>query len=246
VQILSLGLGGEILLRFDRHLIVDGPGPDFTVFENAFAYSLGTKQRIYAEPGEVSVSRDGITYLPFPFDSLTLKGCAGVTPTNGNRNPADPEVSGGDSFDLASLGIDSIRFVRIRDVTSIVKNNHDSPFWDQTLNGFDLDAVVGVNVATPVPSGIASRREPQMTMAIAPNPCRSQSELTLTLGRADHLRVRIVNMLGREETSIADRNLDAGMHHIRLDAARLGSGRYNVVVTLGSGATTVLPLNVLH
>ena len=35
-QILGLGLGGVIVLRFDRAPIVDIPGPDFTVFENAF------------------------------------------------------------------------------------------------------------------------------------------------------------------------------------------------------------------
>jgi hypothetical protein len=148
-QIVSLGLGGEIVLRFDRHVIVDGPGPDFTVFENAFHYKLGQRERIYAEPGQVAVSRDGITFTPFPFDSLTLEGCAGVTPTNGDKNPTDPTVSGGDSFDLATIGVDSIRYIRIRDVTSMVLNNPSHPFRDLTLSGFDLDAIVAVNAMTP-------------------------------------------------------------------------------------------------
>jgi hypothetical protein len=161
-QIVSLGLGGEIVLRFDRHLIVDGPGPDFTVFENAFHYKLGQKERIYAEPGEVSVSRDGIMFVSFPFDSLTLKGCAGVTPTNGDRNPTDPTVSGGDSFDLAAIGIDSIRYVRIRDVTSIVLNSPSHPFRDPTLSGFDLDAIVAVHAAAPVQLHVDDMKEHRM------------------------------------------------------------------------------------
>ncbi len=145
-QVLSLGLGGEIVLRFDQVTIVDGPGIDFTVFENPFFYVIGGKERLYAEPGEVAVSRDGVEFFSFPFDSLSLEGCAGVTPTRGNMDPRDPATSGGDGFDLAEIGIDSIRFVRIRDVTPIVKNNSSHPFYDATVNGFDLDAIVGVNV----------------------------------------------------------------------------------------------------
>ena len=32
----SLGLGGSIVLEFTDNVVVDGPGPDFTVFENPF------------------------------------------------------------------------------------------------------------------------------------------------------------------------------------------------------------------
>ena len=35
-DVVSLGLEGVIVLRFDDNVIVDGPGVDFTVFENAF------------------------------------------------------------------------------------------------------------------------------------------------------------------------------------------------------------------
>ena len=145
-QVLSLGLEGEIILRFDQVVIVDGPGVDFTIFENAFRYTIGGKEKIYAEPGEVAVSQDGFEFFPFPFDSLSLKGCAGVTPTHGDADPRDPALSGGDGFDLAEIGVDSIRFIRIRDVTGIVKKNSSHPFYDPTVNGFDLDAVVAVNL----------------------------------------------------------------------------------------------------
>ncbi len=160
-RILSLGLGGEIVLGFTRTAIVDRPGPDFTVFENPFYFEILGNRRTFAEPGEVAVSADGIDFTAFPFDSLSLKGCAGVTPVNGDENPFKPEVSGGDHFDLADLGIDTVRFIRIRDVTDIVMKDRKHPFWDPTLTGFDLDAVVALNVQSRPgpPTGLPEHRD---------------------------------------------------------------------------------------
>lgn len=143
-QICSLGFGGEIIVGFKNAVLVDRPGADFTIFENAFKY-LGN--RIYAEPAKIAVSRDGVRFVEFPFDSVTLRGCAGKTPTNGNQSPFNPALSGGDSFDLAAIGMDSVRFIKITDISAIVLNNPQHPFWDVTISGFDLDAVVGLNLA---------------------------------------------------------------------------------------------------
>ncbi len=142
-QICSLGMDGVIVVGWKNFVLVDGPGPDFTVFENAFAYGNG---KIFAEPAEVSVSRDGIHFVAFPFDSLSLEGCAGRTPTNGAGNPFDPAESGGDAFDLATLGIDSVRFIKIRDISRMVAENPDHPYWSPVISGFDLDAVVGLHL----------------------------------------------------------------------------------------------------
>ena len=123
-EICALGLGGEIVLKFTDNLIVDGEGPDFTVFENPFIIQAGPRAgEIFAEPAEVSVSHDGITFYTFPFDSTTLVGCAGVTPTFGFVDPTNPDSSGGDSFDLSDLELDSIRYVKIRDLTSMFAEN---------------------------------------------------------------------------------------------------------------------------
>ncbi len=137
-EVCSIGLNGTIVLGLRNHVIVDLPGVDFTVFENAF---IGPTDKVYAEPGEVSVSKDGIHWIRVPFDSMTLEGCAGRTPTSG-EDPFDPTISGGDSFDLSVLGIDSVRYVRIHDVTQIIKDNRTHPYYDPTLSGFDLDVIV--------------------------------------------------------------------------------------------------------
>lgn len=136
-EVCALGLDGSITLGLRRAVIVDMPGPDFTVFENAFMFG----SRTFAEPGRVEVSRDGLEWFAFPFDSLTLRGCAGVTPTTG-LDAFDPSISGGDTFDLATIGIDSVRWIRITDVTRIILNNRSHPFYDPTLSGFDLDVVI--------------------------------------------------------------------------------------------------------
>lgn len=139
-DVCSIGLGGSIVLGFRSAVIVNGPGADFTIFENAFRF-LG---RVYAEPAMVEVSTDGMMWKAFPFDSLTLKGCAGITPTTG-YDPFDPAVSGGDTFDLATIGVDTVRWIRITDVTSIIRNDPSHPFFDPTLSGFDLDVVIGLH-----------------------------------------------------------------------------------------------------
>jgi hypothetical protein len=126
-EVCSIGLDGEIIVGFRDRVVVDGPGDDLTIYENAFRYN---DSLIYAEPAIVSVSRDGIAWTSFPWDSLTLEGCAGVTPAVG------------DGFDLATIGVDSIRWIKLTDVTRVILDNAEHPFYDPTLTGFDLDAVV--------------------------------------------------------------------------------------------------------
>ncbi|MCS6966397.1 MAG: hypothetical protein NZ473_06495 [Candidatus Kapabacteria bacterium] len=138
-QIVSLGMGGEIVVGFHNKIVVNGPGVDFVIFENSFVTLSG---RLFAEPALVSVSPDGVTWRGFPWDSLTLQGCAGVTPTNGNApDLLEPAYSGGDWFDLAALNIDSIRYIRIADLSWWLLQRPSHPLWDPTLSGFDLDAV---------------------------------------------------------------------------------------------------------
>lgn len=140
-RVCSIGLDGSITLGYRDHAVVDEPGIDLVVFENAFYYSTG---RLFAEPGRVSVSRDGITWHTFSCDVRTLQGCAGVTPTD----PALPN-GGGDGFDLAEVGIDSVRYVRIDDLTRQVLEDPTNPYWDPSLSGFDLDAIVALH-AVPI------------------------------------------------------------------------------------------------
>lgn len=155
-QICSLGFGGEIILGFKDFVVFDGDGPDFTIFENAFINPVTKK--IFAEPAKVAVSEDGVIYYDFPFDSITLEGCAGKTPTYGNKDPFNPNESGGDQFDLADLGIKKINYIKITDISEYLKYNSNYPFYDPIISGFDLDAVVGLNLEKKYQHSIVSNR----------------------------------------------------------------------------------------
>jgi hypothetical protein len=138
-EVLSLGLSGEITVSFKNYWVYDGPGDDFIVFENAFINPINNK--VFAEPAVVSVSEDGINFIEFPYNLENLKGCAGTNPTDGKADPFSPEVSGGNAFDLATIGLTRIKYIKIKDITDSVLANPSHQFYDATLSGFDLDAI---------------------------------------------------------------------------------------------------------
>jgi hypothetical protein len=150
LDVVSLGVGGEIVLSFAPNAIVDGPGVDFIVFENPFDIG-GNPDDPYAEPGEVSVSDDGTTWATYPCTATSYPygECAGWHPVYsapGNGiSPVDPSTAGGDPFDLADVGLAEARFVRIRDVSGEVCPDAGGP----TADGFDLDAISIVNAQMP-------------------------------------------------------------------------------------------------
>jgi len=161
----SLGLGGQIVVAFTDNVVVDGPGPDLTVFENAFLPTGLTTLAPFAEPGTVAVSADGVTWATFACASDRppyFPGCAGVYPVFASADdaaspsplapstvpiaslvdvPVDafapPPGSGGDTFDLADVGLAAIRFVRI--------DGGADRFGLMGLAGFDLDAIAGLH-----------------------------------------------------------------------------------------------------
>lgn len=142
LDVLSLGKGGSIVLAFDGVEIVDGPGPDLLVFENPFSGWL--------ETGEVSVSVDGSTWATFPCAAGDkaggYPGCAGVHPVlaapDNDIDPADAAHAGGDPFDLADLGLQRARFVRIRDSGENGADKYLAP-----TGGFDLDGIIAIHHA---------------------------------------------------------------------------------------------------
>jgi hypothetical protein len=145
LDVATLGNGGSITLGFAPSVIVDRPGPDFIVFENAF-YVNGDASKPFAELATVEVSEDGQTFHAFPCTATAYPydSCAGwhAVLANADENsidPTDPAVAGGDAFDLADLGLARARFVRITDRV------------DQTgtAGSFDLDAVSIVHASCP-------------------------------------------------------------------------------------------------
>jgi hypothetical protein len=134
-DVVSLGNGGAVVVGFGPWSIVDGPGPDFVVFENAFEGPQG----IFAEVATVEVSDDGENWTAFPCTATEPPwgSCAGYHSVllDGDSGPLDPETSGGDPFDLADIGLATARYLRLVDRPDL-----------EGLDGvFDLDAVGIVN-----------------------------------------------------------------------------------------------------
>ena len=149
-DVLSLGCGGEITLFFAEPAIVDGPGPDFIVFENPLPVGDST----FVEPARVLVSDDGLAWHSFPCEPANDAppfGCAGVarvlsSPDN-MIDPTDPALAGGDNFDLADLGLTRARYVRLLDVSVAY---YGSRMWcGGGGGGFDLDAIAVVHGNAP-------------------------------------------------------------------------------------------------
>jgi hypothetical protein len=146
-DVVSLGNGGAITLAFEDNAIVDGPGPDFIVFENCFVSAGGPP---FTEAGVVAASADGVSFVTFPFDAPSFAGLAGVTPVFSNPanaiDPRDPGTAGGDAFDLAAIGLARARFVRITDPAAAVPDfGNVFPAQGPGKSGFDLDAVVAIH-----------------------------------------------------------------------------------------------------
>jgi len=139
LDVLSLGVGGEITLGFGDRVIADGPGADFIVFENPF-WPMGDQTQVFAEFGAVEVSEDGETWYAFGCDvdvavEFEWPGCAGWSPTlafDASQEALTHDLAGGDAFDLADVGLERARFVRVRDLAQ----EGQAP-----SAGFDLDAV---------------------------------------------------------------------------------------------------------
>jgi hypothetical protein len=148
LDVVSLGIGGEIVVSFEPNAIVDGPGVDFIVFENAF-FAGGNPANVAADPGEVSVSDDGVTWATYPCTATQppYGACAGwhpvySSPDNG-ISPFDPATAGGDAYDLHDLGVARARFVRVRDKSTLTCQPKVEDY------GFDLDALAIVHPSMP-------------------------------------------------------------------------------------------------
>lgn len=168
LTVVSLGEGGQITLSFATP-IADGPGADFAVFENGFSDN-------FLELAYVEVSSNGENFVRFPSSSLGREPiqiwAQRGDPTNLSGLAGKYRIGFGTPFDLADLhgeanngllDFRAIRFVRLVDIIGDGRNLDSAgnsiydPYSDDgkgtpvnvSSNGFDLDAVGVLSVATP-------------------------------------------------------------------------------------------------
>lgn len=141
-DVVSLGRGGSITFSFDT-LIVNGDGPDFVTFENSFSNE-------FLELGWVEVSMDGQNFVRFPNYSNTSSSVDGfgvLDATKIHGYCSKYKQGYGTPFDLDSIGIDTIQYIRIID---IIGNGtaHDTegnviydPYPTSGSTGVDIEAI---------------------------------------------------------------------------------------------------------
>ncbi len=177
LNVLTLGTQGDVTVGFNT-AIANGPGADFTVFENGFEFPPSF---VFTELSFVEVSTDGLNFARFPnhyqgpqgpFGSFTtfpygssinLAGGMPVVanPATNNVDPLNPVFSGGDAFDLSDLlghplvvsgvlDLNDVNFVRIIDVEGGVDLDSDGRLiWDSTSSA-DIDAIAVLNTAASI------------------------------------------------------------------------------------------------
>ena len=140
-EVVSLGRGGSITLGFAEP-IEDGEGADFAVFENSFSAT-------FLELAFVEVSVDGVEFVRFPSASLTTEAAAAdgeVDATDVDGLAGKDEGGFGTPFDLATVGLSQVRFVRLIDIVGgMATDSMGRVIWDpfptNISAGFDADGV---------------------------------------------------------------------------------------------------------
>jgi hypothetical protein len=162
---------GSIVLEFTDNIVRNGPGVDFTIFENVL-YIGGDPNNRFIEPAVVEVALWPGEWYHFPYainqpadkapnysnPGYYALGFAGVSGSTG-EDPTDPSKSGGDSFDISALSgpvpLSWFRYIRISStghevITDLFNKpvghtNVTGALSGQGSSGFDLDAVSAVH-----------------------------------------------------------------------------------------------------
>jgi len=95
-------------------------------------------------------------------------------------------------------------------------------------------------VASSGTSGVADdpASPARVSVASRPQPTSTSADITVTIPRAGHVVVRLIDALGRRVSTLYDGEWEEGSHDLHLDVAGLPSGRYYCVVE-GSGGSGV-------
>jgi hypothetical protein len=180
LDVVSLGTGGSVTLAFTNNAIVDEPGPDFIVFENAFfcwvPASAGEDYGVFAEPLIVEASADGVTWQRHAYDAAALaqvggigctpratveklQGLAGVTPTYEGGNIVPDDLLSWDATGIGGVsgwGGDAFDLADFGLASArfirLIDSGRDIGY-PGTEQGADVDAVVALHSRPSPPTG---------------------------------------------------------------------------------------------
>lgn len=236
-KVVCLGDGGNAVLTF-KTPIVNGPGYDFAVFENAF-------DNEFLELGFVEVSSDGTNFFRFPAtsntqDTVQTDGFGSTQATRINNLAGKYRMFYGTPFDLdelagiAGLDIQNITHVKVVDVVGCIQSNYAShdkngkkvndPWPTEFISGgFDLDAVGVINQASPTS---VSELFANIQLSVFPNPVTSSSFIQLNVNEPQTVTVDIIDLTGRQVAVVASKFQVQHSGNVSLENVSLKNGIY--------------------
>lgn len=246
--VVSLGDGGEAIYTLSNP-IMNGPGPDFAIFENGFIDPMDSNWS-YMELAEVYVSNDGLNYFKFPSQCLQdtntqINGVGQYSDCRKVHNLAGKYVLNyGTPFDLdefihlSQIDLLNIRYIKIRDVIGSLNNDDCSRDKDgRKINdpyptpypsgGFDLDALGLIHLKYPL-SVVEQIINQEST--IYPNPGTDYFSLK---SNQNCIRLSIFNLQGNCLTSINQPTFPMACEHLK-------PGIYGMMIQFSDSSTQYL------
>ena len=230
VEVISLGDSGQIVVSFQAP-IINGPGPDFAVFENGFLDN-------YMELAFVEASSDGVNYFRFEaiseiptaiqLTNFSVSDCGYIYNLAGKYR-----ANYGTPFDLdemnqlVGLDVNNITHIKLIDVIGSIdpqfgsldseNNIINDPYPTEFVSGgFDLDAVGVIHEG----SVFTELNIYKSTIDVFPNPSSGRFECYLTESvdytlfdsRGDY----ILKGAAFENFEINISHLDIGIYYLEL------------------------------
>ncbi len=162
---------------------------------------------------------DRVLFTITPFMDITLPLTQDVP---GNASPGDYTLTGHVGYyNNPNLQIeDSFTFTKAG--AAMGGSSIDPSEWQMT--GFSLD---NQKVDAGALSGTGD------LLMVSPNPFNAVSKVSLYLSDGEDVRLRVVNLLGREVADVYSGRLQTGQHGFTIDATNLSSGIYFLVGQIG-------------
>ncbi|MEL6615654.1 MAG: T9SS type A sorting domain-containing protein, partial [Bacteroidota bacterium] len=189
-----------------------------------------------------------------------LSSLSGLTLTTYNGGEVQRSVSGTTALDVKDLG-DGRSFVYMRTrrpfdriritVSGLLASTVQLRVYHAQMQYRTTAAAAAQAPASEASASVATPPEalvapaPLALSAPAPNPAVGASRVTLTAETPQAVRVRIVDVAGREVAVPFEGRVEPGTTDIRLDAAALPSGVY-MVLAEGDGARAMQRMTVVR
>ncbi len=197
-------------------LFRDGP------VECEFGYHSGMEHSVH---GVGEITQRIYAYYPIQTYDVWEADIAPLVGAHPDGCPTDPETAPAFGEINISQGRPIQRFV-----------------LEQAEGGAEIDALTGtvIRFYTEDPASVAAADDRPGTLALAvhPNPVGDAASVPYALATAGPVRLRVLDVLGREVAVLAEGLRSAGAHRATLNASRLAAGVYVVVLDAGGARVT--------